>query len=117
MNVGKLSLLGEVDYVQGASGAGPDVDQLAAYGEADCLIRKGVNAKVTYGFHDRDVGSLDRVGRPEDERIRARFGLELFPFPYLQVSGFYVIRDDIPEGLSLALPQRDEVFIELHLLI
>ena len=104
LNVGKLSLLGEVDYVKGA------VDQLAAYGEADLLIRKGVNAKVTYGFHNRDVD------RPEDERIRARFGLELFPFPYLQVSGFYVIRDDIPEGLSLALPQRDEVFIELHLL-
>ena len=83
---------------------------LAAYGEADFLIRKGVNAKVTYGFHNRDVD------RSEDERIRARFGLELFPFPYLQVSGFYLIRDDIPEGLSLALPQRDEVFIELHLL-
>ena len=105
LNVGKLSLLGEVDYVQG-----PDVDQLAAYGAANFLIRKGVNAKVTYGFHDRDVD------RPEDERIRARFGLELFPFPYLQVSGFYVIRDDIPEGFSVALPQRDEVFIELHLL-
>lgn len=105
LNVGKLSLLGEVDYVQGAS-----VDQLAAYGEADFLIRKGVNAKVTYGFHDRDVG------RPEDERIRARFGLELFPFPYLQVSGFYVMRNDIPVTKDLALPQRDEVFIELHLL-
>jgi hypothetical protein len=107
LNVGKLSLLGEVDYVQG-----PDVDQLAAYGEADFLIRKGVNAKVTYGFHDRDRD----VDRTEDERIRARFGLELFPFPYLQVSGFYVIRDDIPESFDLALPQRDEVFIELHLL-
>ena len=110
LNVGKLSLLGEVDYVQGASGEGRDVDQLVVYGEADLLIRKGVNAKVTYGFHNRDVD------RPEDERIRARFGLELFPFPYLQISGFYLIRDDIPEGLSLALPQRDEVFIELHLL-
>ncbi|MCH8255552.1 MAG: hypothetical protein IID06_09395 [Gemmatimonadetes bacterium] len=110
LNVGKLSLLGEVDYVQGASGEGRDVDQVTAYGAANFLIRKGVNAKATYGFHDRDVD------RPEDERIRARFGLELFPFPYLQVSGFYVIRDDIPEGLSLALPQRDEVFIELHLL-
>jgi hypothetical protein len=100
----------KVDYVQGASGEGPDVEELVAYGEGNLLIRQGVNAKVTYGFHDRDVD------RPEDERVRARFGLELFPFPYFQVSGFYVLRDDIPENLALALPQRDELLLELHLL-
>jgi hypothetical protein len=110
VTVGNLSLLGEVDYVQGASGEGPDVEELVAYGEGNLLIRQGVNAKVTYGFHDRDVD------RPEDERVRARFGLELFPFPYFQVSGFYVLRDDIPENLALALPQRDELLLELHLL-
>ncbi len=65
----------------------------------------------------RQRHGLDRnVDRPEDERTRARFGLEVFPFPYLQISGFYLMRDDIPENLQLALPQRDEVFIELHLM-
>jgi hypothetical protein len=112
VNVGNLSLLGEVDYVQGqgASNEGPDVKEVMAFGEGNYLIRQGVNAKVTYGFHDRDVD------RPEDERVRARFGLELFPFPYFQVSGFYIFRDDIPEDLALALPQRDEILLELHLL-
>ena len=52
----------------------------------------------------------------EDERIRARIGLELFPIPYLQVSGFFTLRDDIPENLRQALPQKDQVSIELHLL-
>ncbi len=110
VQVGQLSLLGEVDYVQGASVEGTDVDELVVYGEGDFLIRQGVNAKVTYGFHDRNVD------RPEDKRTRARFGLEVFPFPYFQISGFYLVRDDIPENRQLALPQRDEVFIELHLM-
>ncbi len=110
VQVGQLSLLGEVDYVQGASVEGADVDELVVYGEGDFLIRQGVNAKVTYGFHDRNVD------RPEDERARARFGLEVFPFPYFQISGFYLLRDDIPENRQLALPQRDKVFVELHLM-
>ncbi len=110
VQVGPLSLLGEVDYVQGASVEGPNVDELLAYGEGNLLIRQGVNAKVTFGFHDRNDD------RPEDERTRARFGLEVFPFPYLQISGFYLMRNDIPENLQLALPQRDEVFVELHLM-
>ncbi len=110
VQVGRLSLLGEVDYVQGASVEGPNVDELLAYGEGNLLIRQGVNAKVTFGFHDRNDD------RPEDERTRARFGLEVFPFPYLQISGFYLMRNDIPENRQLALPPRDEVFIELHLM-
>ncbi len=86
------------------------MNELVVFGEGDFLIRQGVNAKVTYGFHDRNVD------RPEDARIRARFGLEVFPFPYFQISSFYIMRDDIPEDRQLALPQRDEVVIELHVL-
>ncbi len=110
LSLGRVSLLGEVDFVSGASAEGADVDQLVAYGEGNVLVRQGINAKVTYGFHDRDVD------RAEDERIRARIGLELFPIPYLQVSGFFTLRDDIPENRRLALPQKDQVSIELHLL-
>ena len=109
VQVGPLSLLGEVDFVQGASSEGPDVDQLVAYGEGNVLLRPGVNAKVTYGFHDRSVD------RSNDQRTRARFGVELFPFPYFQLSGFYIVRDDIPGNLGLALPQQDEIVAELHL--
>lgn len=104
---GPVSLLGEVDYVlDDASGT----DQLVAYGEGNLLVTNGVNAKVSYGFHDRNTD------RPEDERIRARFGLEVFPIPYLQVSGFFTLRDDIPAALLEALPQQEELTLELHLL-
>ncbi len=109
VQLGPVSLLGEVDLVRGASGEGPDVDQFVAYGEGNVLVRQGINAKVTYGFHDRNVD------RAEDERIRARLGLEVFPLPYFQLSGFYVVRDDIPASLPLALPQQDQVILELHL--
>ena len=64
---------------------------------------------MTHGFHDRDVD------RGEDERTRTRVGLELFPIPYFQLSAFYIIRDDIPETLVLALPQNDQVVVEFHL--
>ncbi len=106
LNVGRLSLLGEVDYIFDDAVM---ADQFVAFGEGDVLIRQGVNLKFTYGFHNRDV-DVD-----EDERIRARIGLELFPIPYLQVSGFFTLRDDIPANLRQALPQKDQVSIELHL--
>lgn len=109
LSFGRVSLLGEVDFVSGASAEGANVDQVVAYGEGNVLVRQGINAKITYGFHDRNVD------RAEDERIRARLGLEVFPFPYFQLSGFYVVRDDIPASLSLALPQQDQVILELHL--
>ena len=109
LSVGPFSFLGEVDFVRGASVEGPDVDQLVVFGEGDVLLTKGVNAKVTYGYHDRNVD------RADDERVRARFGIEVFPFPYFQLSGFYLYRDDIPETEPLSLPQDDQVILELHL--
>jgi hypothetical protein len=109
LSVGPFSFLGEVDFVRGASSEGADVDQLVVFGEGDVLLTQGVNAKVSYGYHDRNVD------RADDERTRARFGLEVFPIPYFQLSGFYLFRDDIPETEPLSLPQDDQVVIELHL--
>lgn len=109
LSVGPFSFLGEVDLIRGASSEGPDVDQLAVFGEGDVLLTQGVNAKVTYGYHDRNVD------RADDARTRARFGLEVFPIPYFQLSGFYVLRDDIPETEPLSLPQDDQIVVELHL--
>jgi hypothetical protein len=109
LSVGPFSFMGEVDFIRGASSEGADVDQLAVFGEGDVLLTQGVNAKVTYGFHDRNVD------RADDERTRARIGLEVFPIPYFQLSGFYLFRDDIPETEPLSLPQDDQIVVELHL--
>jgi hypothetical protein len=99
-NVGSLAVLGEADWI-----LGQDRDQFLAYGEGNVLLRRGFNAKVTYGYHDRNVDV------PEDQRIRMRFGLEAFPIPFLQLSGFYTLLDDIPQASG----QQDKVSVELHL--
>lgn len=105
VNLGPLSLLGEVDYILGSDAAGADLDQFVAFGEGNLWLTKGVNAKVAYGYHDRDVDV------PEDQRIRMRLGLEVFPIPFLQASGYYTIFDDIPQAPG----QQDRASLELHL--
>jgi hypothetical protein len=96
-NVGPLVLLGEMDYVQDKPVEGDTVRQIAAYGEADWLLIRGLNAKVTYGWLDPNT-DID-----ENERIRARFGLEFFPTPFLRFAGFYGLFEDIPQATTTNL--------------
>lgn len=103
-NIGSLTVLGEVDGISQPGPTGETQRQLVAYGEGNLLIRQGVNAKVTYGYHDRNTDV------PEDQRIRVRMGLEVFPIPFLQASAFYTILDDIPQAPG----QQDRVGVELH---
>jgi hypothetical protein len=104
LNIGPVALLGEVDRISGQDSNGQPKDELVAYGGGNWLITRGLNAKITYGYHDRNVDVA------EDQRVRARFGLEYFPIPFLQASGFYVFRDDIPQ----AQDQHDIAVLELH---
>ena len=103
-NIGRLVVLGEADWVQDSFDGAPDVDQFVGYIEGDYLATKGVNAKVTYGFHDPNTD------RPENQRIRMRFGLETFPVTFVQLSAFYTLLDDIPQATT----DVDVVSIELH---
>jgi hypothetical protein len=68
-NLGRLTVLGEVDLILDESEAAADVEQLAAYVEGNLLLARGLNAKVTYGFLDpnREIG--------ENAQTRMRFGL------------------------------------------
>jgi hypothetical protein len=108
--LGPLSVLGEVDYIfneardSTTTTNGPR-DQFIAYVEGNLLALKGLNAKVTYGYHDpnRDV--------VEDQRIRMRFGLEWFPVSFVQLAGFYTMVEDIPQATT----DVDRVTLELHL--
>lgn len=105
VRVGDLAVLAEADLVEERP---PDAGirrQFIAFVEGDYLLRPGLNAKLTYGYHDRNRDV------PEDQRIRWRFGLEAFPNPFLQVSGFYVLEDDIPQSRT----DIDRVLLELRL--
>jgi hypothetical protein len=104
VRLGRLGILGEMDYVEERL---PDVAprrQFLGFAEGDLTLRQGLNAKVTYGYHDRNRDV------PEDQRIRWRFGLEAFPNPFLQLSGFYILDQDITQ----AIRDLDRVLLELR---
>jgi hypothetical protein len=103
-SVGRFTFLGEADYVFDSFDTGPDVDQIVAYVEGNFLPVRGLNVKATYGFLDpnRDVG--------ENARIRLRFGVEAFPIPFLQVSTFYTLLEDIPQATT----DLDRISLEVH---
>jgi len=105
VRLGRLGVLGEVDYVEDRLGDATPRRQFLGFAEGDLTLRQGLNAKVTYGYHDRNRDVA------EDERIRWRFGLEAFPNPFLQVSSFYILDEDIPQ----ATRDLDRVLLELRL--
>ncbi len=109
--LGRFTVLGEVDIIRDSPDGGADLrcdeggtcEQFAAYLEGNLLVARGFNAKVTYGFLDPDADIA------EDARIRMRFGVELFPIQFLQVSAFYTLLDD-PEVTT----DLDRISLELH---
>jgi hypothetical protein len=105
LRLGPLGILAEVDFVDDRPPASALRRQFLGFVEGDLTLQPGLNAKVTYGYHDRNRDV------PEDQRIRWRFGLEAFPDPFLQLSGFYVLDQDIPQATA----DLDRVFLELRL--
>ena len=103
-SAGPLVVLGEADWIFDSFDSAPNKDQFVAYVEGDLLATKGLNAKVTYGYHDPDRQVA------EDQRIRVRFGLEVFPISFVQLAAFYTVLDDIPQVTT----DRDRVSLELH---
>lgn len=86
VRVGPLVLLGEVDLVRNIGGG--TLEELVVYGEADWLVRRGVNLKVTHGRHDPDRDAANEIP------TRTRVGAELFPIPFLRLAAFYAALAD-----------------------
>lgn len=105
LRLGPVGILGEVDFVEDQLPATALRRQFLGFLEGDLALYQGLNAKVTYGYQDRNRDV------PEDQRIRWRFGLEAFPDPFLQLSGFYILDQDIPQATG----DLDRVFLELRL--
>jgi hypothetical protein len=111
--VGPVTVLGEVDAVFDSFSDTSEVknDELLAFVEGNFLVHRGVNVKVTHGFHDPTAGIRDEAGSiPEDQRARTRVGLEVFPVNFVQVSAFYTRLDNAGEPADL-----DRLSLELHL--
>jgi hypothetical protein len=104
VTAGRLTVLGELDFIRDQPATGPVVEQTVVYLEGNLLVRRGVNLKGTFGFLDPDRS----IG--ENARNRARFGIEMFPRSFLQLSAFYVLLQDIPQATT----DRDRLVIELH---
>jgi hypothetical protein len=104
LRLGPVAILGEADFVEERMLESPR-RQFLGFVEGDLTLRHGLNAKLTYGYHDRDRDV------PEDQRIRWRFGLEAFPNPFVQLSGFYILDEDIPQATG----DLDRVLVELRL--
>ncbi len=104
LGLGPVSLLGEVDQIAEQLPSGGKLKQLAGFVEGDVLAAKGVNLKATYGYFDKNLDV------PEDQRVRLRFGLELFPVGFLRAAAFYTADLWIPQAAT-----PDRVSLELHL--
>jgi hypothetical protein len=100
---GRLTLLGELDHVTERAASGSSLKQLAGYVEGDFLTTTGVNAKLTYGYFDKNLDV------PEDQRVRWRFGLEVFPNAFVRLAAFYTADIWIPQAKT-----PDRVSLELH---
>lgn len=113
VNVGPVSLLGETDVIFDSftSEQTRDRDQFVAYFEGDLLVRKGVNLKISHGFHEPTASIRDEpVDTPEDERTRTRAGVEVFPVSFVQVSAYYTRLDNAGKDNDL-----DRISVEAHL--
>ncbi len=104
----RLAILGEIDWTDnslqlmfGPGGPGYDVlgnqKTMAAYGEVDVLLIDGVWATATYGFFDPNQGVSN------NDVSRLTLGLEIFPYPMVEVRPQY--RIELEEQDNLALVQ------------
>ncbi|UCF40062.1 MAG: hypothetical protein JSW43_10000 [Gemmatimonadota bacterium] len=114
-SVGPLVFLGETDFVFDSfdDTTSTDRDQVLAFVEGDWLITRGLNLKATYGFQDPSASIRAGVGgQPGDQgdrRTRARVGLEAFPVPFVQLSGFWVRWNEAVDA-----DDRDVITLEAH---
>ena len=105
VRTGPVTWLGELDLVADAGFPEGTRSMMAALGEANWLIRKGHNLKLTAEYQDPDR----RIA--EDQRTRWSVLYEYTPLPFLQVRGGIRRYRGIPQD---SIDNRRFAFIELH---
>jgi hypothetical protein len=103
---GRIFLQGEVDLIAERLADRPRWSyQLAALGQVDLLLTKGVGLQAGYDFHDGDL-ELRR-----DRRQRFCVGLDLFPLRMTEIKLHYVIKQS---ETPLPADRADRLEVTLH---
>jgi hypothetical protein len=104
-SLGRLVVLAEADWVRSGEGAG-EVQRLLGFIEGDLLISRGLNVKLARDYidPDRDVST--------DARTRDSLGVEVIPWPFVQLRAFVRHSDGPPQVQGSRDTQLD---LELHL--
>jgi hypothetical protein len=105
LRTGPVAWLGEADLVRDEGFPGGARSMLAALGEADWLIARGHNLKLTAEYDDPDR----RVA--EDQQTRYSVLYEYTPLPFLQLRAGFRRYRGIPQS---DLQNRRIAFLELH---
>ena len=105
IKTGPVTWMGEIDYINDKALGPTGRDQLAAFAEANWLVRQGHNLKFTYGGFDPD-NDVD-----EDEQNRYNIVYEFTPIGFTQIRAGARIRDGISQN---DLQNTDFYFVQLN---
>lgn len=105
LRTGPVSWLAEVDYLDDDGLGDSGRKQWVSFVEANWLVTKGHNLKLTYGGFDPDDDVSD------DEQTRVSFVYEYFPFSYTQFRAGARFRDGISQNDA---QNTDLYFLQLH---
>jgi len=101
---GRLSLLAEADWRETCA-QGTETHRLIGFIEADVLISRGLNLKLSHDWLDPDLDI------ETDAQTRTSIGIESIPIPFLQLRYFVRFRDGPPQTLGA---RDNSVEIEAH---
>jgi len=104
-NFGRLALLAEGDWVESTRSDGTD-HRLLGFIEADVLVTRGVNLKLAHDWMDPDLDTRT------DARTRDSVGVEIIPFPFVQLRWFVRWKDGPPQ---IAGARDKQVDLEVHI--
>jgi len=107
LRTGRVAWLAEFDYIIDDGTPTGRRELWASFIEANILLKKGHNLKLTFEYFDPD----DEVSENEQNRISAVW--EFFPIQFVQTRLGYRVYDGIPQNSA---QNREQLFLELHLL-
>jgi hypothetical protein len=107
LRTGRVAWLAEFDYIIDEGTPTGRRELWVSFIEANILLKKGHNLKLTFEHFDPDV----EVSENEQNRISAVW--EYFPIQYVQTRLGYRVYDGIPQNPA---QNRKQLFLELHLL-
>ena len=106
LRTGRVAWLAEFDYIIDDGTPTGRRELWASFIEANILLKKGHNLKLTYEYFDPDNDVS------EDEQTRSSIVWEYFPIQFVQTRLGYRQFNGIPQNPA---QNREELFLELHL--